>query len=366
MAQMEYNAQFDEFSADFLLNRMLSRVDNSRDKREGSIIYDAMAPGSIELSLIYMELDYILKNMFGDTADRTSLIAIARDRALKPFPSTQAIVKGEFDIKLPINARFNFDNINFMATNFLEERSGKFYYELVCEEYGEVGNIPHGKLIPIDTIRNLKHAYIVSVIKPGEEEEDTEDFRERYFRHIKTNAYGGNIDQYLDWCHAIEGVGGVKVYPVWNGGGTVKIVFTDSKFNSPSRELIGKVQELLDPVAHHQLGYGLAPIGHLVTVGGANKKELNLSLKLTLRDDVLSDGISEKIKSALEPYFLQLRKEWEKEKSTIVRISKLESLILDVDGVIDVLDTKLNEYERNGILGEAEIPFLNAVIVNGG
>lgn len=364
MAQKEYEPQFDEFSADFLLERMLSRVDDTRDKREGSIIYDAQAPASIELSLVYMTLDWILKNIYGDTADREGLKAVARDRALTLFPATQAIVKGEFNIELPLNARFNFDKLNFMATKFLSKEDEYYYYELTCEEIGGIGNVPYGKLIPIENINGLKHAIIVGVIKPGEEEEDTEDFRERYFRHINTNAYGGNIDQYLDWTHAIEGVGGVKVYPVWNGGGTVKIVFTDSNYNSPANELIEKVQEILDPVPNNQKGFGLAPIGHLVTVEGAKKKDLNLSLNVTLRDNFEKTGLEAKIKKILEPYFLQLRKEWEKDKSTIVRVSKLESLILDIDGIIDVYDTKLENYERNGILNENEIPFLNMVTIN--
>lgn len=365
MAQKEYRPQFNEFSADFLLERMLSRVDNTRDKREGSIIYDAQAPASVELSLVYMTLDWILKNIFGDTADREGLKAVARDRGLAPFPATYAIVKGEFNIELPLNARFNFDSLNFMATKFLSKERDFFYYELTCEEVGEIGNVPYGKLVPIENIRGLKHAFIVNVIKPGEEEEDTEEFRERYFRHIKTNAYGGNIDQYLDWCHAIEGVGGVKVYPVWNGGGTVKIVFVNSKFNIPAKELIDNVQEILDPVPYHQKGYGLAPIGHLVTVEGVAKKDLNLSVNITLRDGFDKEGIEDKIKTILEPYFIQMRKEWEKEKSTVVRISKLESLILDIDGVVDVYNTKLEGFERNGTLEENEVPFLNAVIING-
>lgn len=365
MAKKEYRPQFEEFSADFLLERMLSRVDDTRDKREGSIIYDAQAPAAVEFSLVYMTLDWILKNMYGDTADREGLKAVAKDRAMEAFPATQAIVKGEFNIALPINARFNFDDLNYMAIKFIEENQGKFYYELICEEYGEKGNVPYGKLIPIDNINGLNHAFIVGVIKPGEEEEDAEDFRNRYYRNINTNAYGGNIDQYLDWCHAIEGVGGVKVYPVWNGGGTVKIVFTDSKFDVPSKELIDKVQEKLDPVPNQQKGYGLAPIGHLVTVKGASKVEVKVSLKVTYRDNKKIEDIEEKIKSVLNPYFLQLRKEWENEKSTIIRVSKLESLILDIDRVVDVYDTKLEGFDRNGALKENEIPVLSVVTVNG-
>ena len=53
-----------------ILERMLSRVPNNMDKREGAIIYDALAPAAVELQLMYIELDVILKETFADTASR--------------------------------------------------------------------------------------------------------------------------------------------------------------------------------------------------------------------------------------------------------------------------------------------------------
>lgn len=46
---------------------------------------------------------------------------------------------------------------------------------------------------------------------------------------------------------AIAGVGGCKVYPVWNGGGSVRVVVIDSTFAPPKQTLIDAVQEALDP-----------------------------------------------------------------------------------------------------------------------
>ena len=55
-------------------------------------------------------------------------------------------------------------------------------------------------------------------------------------------AFGGNVADYREKVNAITGVGGVKVYPVWNGGGTVKLTIIASDFTAPSTELISKVQ----------------------------------------------------------------------------------------------------------------------------
>lgn len=360
----DYIPQYGEHTADFLLERMLSRIPDEFDKREGGMIYDALAPAAIELGIMYLELDWILKNIYGDTADREGLIDIAKDRALAPFPATAAILKGEFDVEIEAGRRFSYDKLNFAVTEFIEEIDGKYYYELKCEEAGTSGNVPYGKLVPIDSIWNLKHAFIVGVIRPGEEEEATEDFRMRYARNINSNAYGGNVDDYKDKVWAIEGVGGVKVYPVWNGGGTVKIVFADSNHEAPNSDLISRVQEVLDPVPEGQKGYGIAPIGHLVTVEGATNHNIDISINVLLGSGYTMEGMESKVKNALEPYFKSLRKDWENNKNTVIRISRMESLVLDIEGVIDVTETTITGFSNNGILEENQVPHLNTVVVS--
>ena len=51
---------YEDITYDTILKRMLSRVPSDVDKREGSIIYDAIAPCAFELTLLYREFDAIL------------------------------------------------------------------------------------------------------------------------------------------------------------------------------------------------------------------------------------------------------------------------------------------------------------------
>ena len=46
---------YEQYKAEFLLERMLSRVDDKIDKREGSVIYDALAPASVEADIYYIK-----------------------------------------------------------------------------------------------------------------------------------------------------------------------------------------------------------------------------------------------------------------------------------------------------------------------
>ena len=43
-----------------LLERMLARVSDKFDKREGSVIFDTHSPTAIELQILYTELNTIL------------------------------------------------------------------------------------------------------------------------------------------------------------------------------------------------------------------------------------------------------------------------------------------------------------------
>lgn len=85
---------------------MLDKVSDTIDKREGSVIYDALAPAALELQLMYIELDVILNESFGDTASRKYLIKRAAERGLSPYNASKAILKGVFNIDIPIGNRF--------------------------------------------------------------------------------------------------------------------------------------------------------------------------------------------------------------------------------------------------------------------
>lgn len=354
----EYKRIYSGYSFDYFMETMLMRIPDEYDKRQGSPIWDALAPCAVELSNEYVQLDFIVKNMFGDTADREFLELHAKDRSIFPYPATYSSIKGEFDVELDMGTRFNLEELNYYVVEFIENKDGFYYYELKCETPGRKGNIPYGNLTPINNVRNLKHAVNKGLIVPGENTEGTEDFRQRYMDSFNDSRYGGNIADYKDFVGAIDGVGSVKVYPTWNGGGTVKVVFLDSEFKIPSDELVLKVQELIDPIPFSQKGKGKAPIGHFVTVESAREILINVETNIIVEDGYQFTDIENNVKEVINDYFLELSKEWEDSETTVIRVAKLESYILDINGVVDIENTKLNNKVGNLILQDNEIPVL--------
>lgn len=372
MARGIYEPIFNDNTFENVLERNLDRIPDEFDKREGSVIYDAIAPMAIEISLLYSYLDFLFKNAFGDTANRYWLIERAKERGIEPYKATKAVIIGRFDAKLNIGDRFFIDDIYYTVSKLQKEEKELFFYELICNEEGSIGNIEGGKLTPTRTIRNLNLAEIYKLAILGEDEEDTEDFRERYFETIKSIAYGGNIDDYRKKVKAIDGVGLVKVIPVWNGGGTVKLIVTDSEFKEPTSELISKVQEIIDPIPFHQKGVGVAPIGHYVTVVGAKSKKVNITCEILKSRDSNLEEIKREIEKDVEEYFKTQREKWssyEKVDSNIyvendIRLAKITSIVLNVADVIDYEIIKFTDTDKKIFeLSEDELPVLGDVIV---
>lgn len=334
-----------------ILQRMLDRVPNNIDKREGSIIFNALAPAAVELTQMYIEVQRILNEGFADTASRAYLIKRAAERGITPEPATAAIVKGEFNIDVPIGSRFSLDNLNYVVT----EKISKGVFKLQCETIGSKPNSYLGTLIPIDYIDGLANAEVTEILIPGEDEEETEVFRERYFQSFDPQSYGGNIADYKQKTKSIPGVGSVKVYPVWNGGGTVKLVIIDSEYQKPSSELVDQVQTLIDPVQNQGQGLGIAPIGHVVTVEGVKERVVNISTNITYQQGWQWEDIKPYVEEAIDEYFLELIKEWE-DVDIIIRISQIETRILEIEGVIDVGNTEINGIAENLVLESDEIP----------
>lgn len=350
---------YEEMTYEAIFGRMLDRVPDKFDKREGSVIYDALAPAAIELANMYIELDAILGESFADTAARGYLVKRAAERKLFPKPATQALLVGEFTpkgIKVPEGARFSCGPLNYRVAELKESKAEKDCYYMLCDTPGGDGNKIFGQLIPVDYIDGLATAELTEIAIPGEDEEDTEMFRGRYLDSFNSQSYGGNRRDYKEKVSSLDGVGGVKVYPVWNGGGTVRLVVIDSMHGVPSATLISSLQTVIDPVQNQGEGLGIAPIGHIVTVQGVMGVAINIDATIVYQEGWGWESAGPYIQAAIDSYFKELAEGWERESNLVVRISQVESRILACAGVLDIANTKMNGWTSNIILLDDQIP----------
>lgn len=356
---------YEGLTFDTILARLLNRVSNDIDKREGSIIYDALAPAAAELAQMYAELDINYNLSFADTATGEYLSRITAQFGVNRQPATKARRRGDFygaanaPVTIPLGTRFAIDDLSYVAVQELEPG----VYALECESVGAIGNQKYGTLLPIAYVSGLERADLSGVLVPGEDEEADDILRARYYGVINEPAFGGNEADYKQTISAINGVGAVKVTPTWDGGGTVKGTIIGADWNVPSEQLVEDVQTYIDPVVNSGAGSGMAPIGHKVTITGVNSVTINVEVDVILNGITLGQ-VQADIEAAITAYLLELRKEWANQSQLIVRVAQIGARLLTVHGVEDVTGTMINGSADNVTLTLDQIPEMGTVTIN--
>ena len=394
---------FEDRTYETLMERALGRVPPTLDKREGSMVFNGVAPSMAEVAQLYLDLEFVLRATYLSTAPREYLIKRAADRNLAPYPASPAVFRAECNMEVPVGTRFSCEDLNFVVTG----RTGEYgtedtvSHKVACETAGSLANHYAGRLIPVEYIDGLARAELVELLVPGEDEEETEAFRQRVLDSLQSQAFGGNQADYREKVLAMPGVGAVKVYPAWNRGlnpeslvpgaavgswveaaaglppavqdwlagvytaakerlltvgGVVKVVVLASNFTAPSGELVRSVQEALDPQAGE--GLGLAPIGHVVKVEGVKEESVDVALHLAFLPGWGWEAARSYIEEVLDGYFLELAQEWAGTGRLVVRVSQIESRILSQcrEMVADIGGTQLDGKEENLVLGPDSIP----------
>ena len=263
-----------------LLQAQLDRGPNSLDKREGSMIQTALGAGAYSLEEFYLELDKVQKGAYFQTAVGQDLDYLAVLANVQRYPASPAVRLGVFNIDIPIGSRFSTidgaDSVNFIAS----EKGADGRFQMVCETPGTIGNRYTGPILPITYIQGLTSAELTDILIAGDDTEEDDSLRKRAIDTLLAPPFGGNVADYKRVVLAIDGVGGLQVYPTWNGGGTVKLSIIGADWMPASAQLVETVQNTVDPPPGQGLGYGTAPIGATVTVTTPEIVEINISAAL--------------------------------------------------------------------------------------
>ena len=231
-----------------------------------------------------------------------------------------------------------------------------------------------GPIPPITYNQGLTSAEVTDVLVAGDDEEDDESLRRRAIAALTEQPFGGNVADYKRVVLAIDGVGGLQVYPHWRGGGTVKLSVLGADWMPASAELVEAVQNTVDPPPDQGLGYGTAPIGATVTVTAPEAVTVAVSASLSIGGGYTLDQLRPLLVEAVEAYLLSIRQDWDTPETSgrtnyasWVYAARVTAAMLSVRGVINVTDLTLNggaedlalsetgELQQVPVLGEVEL-----------
>ena len=378
----EYAAEYTSRNYDYWLDKMLDNVPDDIDQREGSIVFDALAPAAMAMAQQSLTMANIIRQSYIKTAQGEFLDYRAVEHGTDRYAATKTEVKAKFldSDGNPINnvqigdqfASIGETPIFYTVQKINEDLTG----ELTADDPGTTANSYIGQILPVTSNDSLSWAEITEIVAPARDEETDDHLRDRLLKADDWVAYGGNVADYLSMLSKISEVGAGQVYPVWNGAGTVKLVIVDNNLMPASADLVKKVKNIIDPEDREALGYGLAPIDHQVTVVAPSILTINIASTVTIDSKQNADTVKAKIKEAVENYFELLRQSWNtvdpktgRGYSQTVYRSKILSQIMSVEGVINASVPVLNGTDGDIALTfnnhTSELPILGEVKLDG-
>lgn len=340
---------------DELMGKMLSFISADIDKSEGSFVYDAVAGVGNVVEDIYLDMGlqenrYMLDTAIGDDLDSAAaILGVTRKPSTHATTNLTVTVLGT--VTIPKGTRFYAETeaVFYVALEDTEiTDTGAVNVE--CEEAGTIGNVPANAIVNmVDPPAGFESVTNDHVVTNGYEAEGDEEYRQRIYDRARTPATSGNAQHYLNWAREVTGVGDAKVFPLWNGNGTVKVVIVNSNKRAADEELVKATSEHIE---------ASRPIGAAVMVESAVEKSINVSVKLVLDGSASLEQAKAAIQAALSAYLQSIVF-----KRQSVSYAIVGATILDIDGVLDYSDLLINGTTSNIALSDTEIPVVGDINV---
>jgi len=355
-----------------LLQQMLAMVPSTFDKRDTQPIPSALSPAAYIAAGLYIDLNQVQLQAAIQTASGEYLDNWAVLGGISRYQASAAVRLGVFNTSVPIGSRFSTingaDSIDFTVTAAVSGNQ----YQLTADTPGSIGNDYTGPILPITAIPGLTSAQITDILVPGDDTETDTELRARLILALTDRPFGGNIASYRTEIMEMDGVGAVQIYPVWDGGGTVKCSILGADYLPASPTLVEQVQNAIDPPPNQGLGLGLAPIGAKVTITAPSEAEISVSATLTMQSGYNVGQVQSAVESALEAYLLTVRQSWANNISSTgvayaanIYLARVTAAIIGVTGIVNATNVAINGAAADISLpqtGEAQsVPVLGSV-----
>lgn len=319
-----------------ILQGMLEKVPGEVDKREGSVIYDALAPCAYYLAQQTFLLENFVDLVFADTAAGEYLDRIAAMFGLTRKPATYAVRKLLTSAAVTAGTRWTIKDVTYSIKKQLAELE----YEAQCELAGDIGNQYSGSLQPVSQVSGVT-AELADIIIAGADKETDSALRRRFYDKARQPATSGNAFHYMQWASEVPGVGAAKVFPLADGPGTVLVLIVNS-----DKEISPALEPLVSAYIEQK-----RPVGATVTVSSPAGKPIDISAEIILdgsrtKAEVFADFSTAVRQCLKEMVFTEYR----------ISHGKIGSILLAVAGVSDYSNLLLNGTTGNIMIAEKEVP----------
>lgn len=274
---------------------------------------------------IYQHQNWIVRQIFPDTADSDFLRLHARTRSLTAKSATKAsgtvLLTGQVGSAVSANLEIKIGTLSYLTSaSGVIGADGTLTIAAIASTAGTASNLDVGVTGSFVSAPSGVSSQVTVVLMTGGTDDETDvELLARLLELIRRPPAGGNKYDYRRWAMSVDGVSAAYVYPLRRGLGTVDVVITSSGA-LPSAETISTTQTYIDDVR------SVTAKNSLVLAPTYKANDWHIQLKLS--GITLSEATS-LVNSALDDYYSNLTP-----GETLVR-SQVEGLITNISGVTD-------------------------------
>lgn len=326
-------------------NRTLENINLDIYKGEGSFLNNMVSGNNVELSKIYLELSKMHKMAFiQDTYNqfldkRVNEFGVYRKLGTESNGEVEFI--GEKGTVINNGTVISYRDLLFVVIKDVtigsEEGDNSPVQAL---EVGKKYNLPTNcEFKLVDNISGVTKITNTRSFEGGTDIETDEELKERFYKIQRNQATSGNKAHYEEWALEVEGVYNVKVYPRWDGPGTVKVLIFGENNQAVDSEVIERCKEHIEEEM---------PIGSTLTV--ATPSPLNISISATIKLEVgyTLDFVKESFLESINSYLININKE--------IIYTKVSAILASVEGLHDFSNLLLNNKAENIVFEEDKVP----------
>lgn len=344
----------DNRSIEEILDEMLLQISNTEDTSENSFIHDALSPAAIEffgvnrlIEDVYGKFD--IENLEGGELDRFihSRTGLTRRQPVKA--TTKVVITGIRGTRIEEGILVSAGEVEYVVTEDCQiGEGGSCTVSVEAVDAGTTGNVPADSIVDFPTsIIDLFEVYNPEPAINGVDRESDDSYRERYYNRLQRPGKAGNVFHYEEWANEVAGVGGARVFPLWDGALTVMVMVIDSNKLPASEDLVKTVD------AHIQ---EQRPFGADVTIRSPEALDVNINVKVVKDDGVSVEDLESRINDNLKEHLAQIAF-----VGDYVSYARVGNVILNTDGVIDYSDLKINGVATNVTIDNKQVAVVGKV-----
>ena len=342
---------YEDITPESLKAQMLADI-GYWSKNEGTMISTLMAPPAYAVWQWYMNLEAVQYIIFPDENSGPWIDKSANQYGIyrKEGAAASCIMTldGTAGVKVPAGKVFQTaSGVRFTtdADVYLPGSVGA-----TCTEIGAGGNIDENELTIQGSVTKGLTGWSNTEAMGGIDDESDASLVSRYYERLQKPATSGNKYHYEQWAKSVAGVGAAKVFPLWNGPGTVKVVITSQNIGVPDETIVQDCADYIETVR---------PIGADVTVAAADGVNISIAASIVRDEDRSAEDIRSEFETELNQYFGSLAF-----KNGEIVYTEVGAILQGIKGVYDYSGLTINGGTVNVRIGDVEIPVLESVVLS--